>query len=183
MNCVRCGQDFPFTAEFFKKNKSCRSGMERVCRACKKKYLIEWRKANPDKVGAIYARAEAKRKLLPPGTTRCRDKEKEAKRVREYKLRVKFGISSEEYERRHKAQGGVCAICQGLSTRRYFDVDHDHHTREFRGLLCSPCNTSLGLLRERVDLFEAAIRYLKSFSEARSGAEEKLIPFQRGGVS
>lgn len=66
-------------------------------------------------------------------------------------LRWKFGIGLDEYEAMLSAQGGGCAAC-GATTlqarRRYLDVDHDHQSGRVRALLCSPCNTALGLLRE-----------------------------------
>jgi len=39
-------------------------------------------------------------------------------------------------------------------------VDHDHITGKVRGLLCSPCNTGLGMFQENAQLFLKAIQYL-----------------------
>jgi hypothetical protein len=39
-------------------------------------------------------------------------------------------------------------------------LDHDHSTGEFRGLLCSPCNSALGLFKDSTRILYGAIRYL-----------------------
>jgi hypothetical protein len=39
--------------------------------------------------------------------------------------------------------------------------DHDHLTTNLRGLLCSTCNTAIGLIHESVEIAEAIIAYLK----------------------
>ena len=72
-----------------------------------------------------------------------------------------YGIEAGEYERRYRAQGGRCAICQvatGASKR--LAVDHDHKTGKVRGLLCSPCNRFIGRLRDSPEAFLRAHKYL-----------------------
>lgn len=65
-------------------------------------------------------------------------------KVREYELRSRYGISSEEYDRLLQEQGGACAICAGsCPTGRRLAVDHDHETGRVRGLLCATCNQRL----------------------------------------
>lgn len=83
-------------------------------------------------------------------------------------LKRTYGITSQDYQRMHKEQGGKCAICGGegflMNTERHkvkLVVDHDHSTGEVRGLLCHNCNRALGLLHENIKSMEAAIRYLK----------------------
>lgn len=36
-----------------------------------------------------------------------------------------------------------CEICGATSSYRDWDIDHDHDTGEFRGLLCYACNSRL----------------------------------------
>jgi hypothetical protein len=52
-----------------------------------------------------------------------------------------------------------CAICCEPFERTPH-VDHCHKTGSFRGLLCTRCNTAIGLLRDSPDLARAAARYL-----------------------
>lgn len=78
-------------------------------------------------------------------------------------LRVKYGLTLEEYEAMLAKQGGKCAICctsewPGRHNRPH--VDHCHTTGRVRGILCTSCNSGLGRFRDRIDLLEAAIVYL-----------------------
>lgn len=54
-----------------------------------------------------------------------------------------------------------CEICGAASTpRRRLGFDHDHATGEVRGVLCSKCNSALGLLGDDPRLIRAAAEYL-----------------------
>ena len=49
-----------------------------------------------------------------------------------------------------------------IHTRR-FAIDHNHSTGNIRGILCHPCNTSLGLLEESTDKMKQLIFYTENF--------------------
>jgi len=73
----------------------------------------------------------------------------------------KYGLSKERYDLMLWAQDNRCVIC----TTEFSDsvtpvVDHCHNTGEVRGLLCSNCNTALGLFKDNVDRLQKAIQYL-----------------------
>lgn len=93
-----------------------------------------------------------------------RKKAKERKRVFNYEVYIKrvFNLSIEEYQDIYKAQNGQCAICElnFLSLDRRPDIDHCHTTGKVRGLLCSFCNTAIGLLKDGPDLSIKAATYL-----------------------
>ena len=58
--------------------------------------------------------------------------------------------------------GGVCAICGGVSTDgRRLAVDHDHITKDVRGLLCQPCNVGLGVFGDSPEVLRLAADYLE----------------------
>jgi len=40
-------------------------------------------------------------------------------------------------------------------------VDHNHKTSEIRGLLCSRCNTAIGLIQDNAQIALAIYEYLK----------------------
>jgi len=60
-------------------------------------------------------------------------------------LKVRYGLTLEDYDRMLEDQDGKCAICGDIEpSGRRLAVDHDHHTGNIRGLLCLRCNTRLG---------------------------------------
>ena len=78
----------------------------------------------------------------------------------------KFGLDTLTFEKLLHKQQGRCAICNNeLNSSRYsrLSIDHNHTTGNIRGLLCTNCNTALGLLKENISVFERAIAYLKSY--------------------
>ena len=82
--------------------------------------------------------------------------EKQASRVN-----AMYGITPDEYREMHEKQQGKCAICnESPSTKRLLHVDHCHKTNVVRGLLCSGCNTAIGLMKENVQTFLNAVKYL-----------------------
>ena len=90
--------------------------------------------------------------------------------VRAANLRRAYGITVEDYEAMHAAQGGVCAIC-GSESNYYkagalcaLAVDHDHETGKVRGLLCNHCNRAIGMLKDDADVIERAASYVRGIS-------------------
>lgn len=64
------------------------------------------------------------------------------------------GFTQEHYDGCRKLQQDKCAICTRLMIVKKFgfdrlNCDHDHATGEPRGLLCSPCNSGLGMYEKR----------------------------------
>jgi len=77
---------------------------------------------------------------------------------------LKYGLSHDAYMVMVDTQNGQCAIC---GDRSKLVVDHNHETDVVRALLCSPCNTALGLFKEDADRMHAAIRYLEKYQTAQ----------------
>lgn len=80
-----------------------------------------------------------------------------ARHQRKYSLKKKYGLSEADYTQMLEAQGGRCRICGGKPKQNRLAV-HDHETGEIRGLLCGPCNVSLGRLER---YFCGIMAYLK----------------------
>ncbi len=80
-------------------------------------------------------------------------------------LKIKYGIGLEQYQELLAKQNNCCKICKAITPGRKdvkrFAVDHCHTTGKIRGLLCSKCNTAIGLLNENPLLFEEAKKYLE----------------------
>lgn len=128
--CGRCRVSKPYDA--FNKHK--RDGYDFYCKPCKKERHTEWRKANPEKAAAIYAKAARKQN---------------------------YGITQSEYEELLLIHGSTCSLC--LEDKPKLVIDHDHATGKVRGLICHKCNNGLGAFRDDVELLQKAIRYLKEY--------------------
>ena len=78
-----------------------------------------------------------------------------------------FGITGEGYKELLRKQGGTCAVCREPETVKHqngevkmLSVDHCHETDVVRGLLCSRCNTAIGLLQNDPERAASVARYL-----------------------
>jgi hypothetical protein len=133
--CVECLE--PKAIESFYKRSANKDGLDNRCIPCEKARNKAWTDANPEKVSSAGKR---------------------------YRLRIKYGLTLEQYESLLAAQGGGCACCKAITPRgrgTYFVVDHDHETGQIRGLLCNPCNLGIGALGDTIEGVERAARYLR----------------------
>lgn len=73
------------------------------------------------------------------------------------------GITVKDYFEMLEAQKGKCAICSKEPTKRKLFIDHNHQTKEVRGLLCHHCNAGLGHFLDNVFLLANAIQYLRQY--------------------
>lgn len=69
-----------------------------------------------------------------------------------------YGLTRDELDRMIERQQNQCLICKTLLTRPH--IDHDHQTGEIRGVLCSSCNTGLGMFSDNAEFLQSAIEYL-----------------------
>ena len=132
--CSKCKQT-KSSSEFYKNDKL-KSGLDSHCKKCCITATGQWRGNNLDKSNRLKYKS---------------------------KLKIKYGISLEEYESINIAQGKRCRICRTAEfggKRTTFCVDHDHCTGKIRGLLCSNCNNGLGHFRDNTELLSKAIHYL-----------------------
>jgi len=176
--CGTCGLEKPI--EEFPRKKDGKYGRASWCSACNYKKVKEWRSRNPTK------RLEQNRRhyhrhhdhYLQRNRWRyivSHERRLEIARramakvratlgkigMRETRLKWKYGISLEDYNRVLAQQGGVCAICGSHPGRRPLDVDHDHKTGRIRGLLCESCNKALGLFRDDPSILRKAAEYVE----------------------
>ena len=91
---------------------------------------------------------------------------KNKERVRDYGLKRDFNLTPEQYDELYIAQQGCCAIC-GRHQSEFkigLSVDHNHNSKQIRGLLCQQCNTALGSFRVDdvgIDFLICAIKYME----------------------
>jgi hypothetical protein len=115
-----------------------------------KKHLRLAREYHHKNRDRINAKRRAHRKENPSHYTKLRH------------MRI-YGIPPEQFRLMYDAQGGCCLICK-LPGKLV--VDHDHENGEVRGLLCNPCNTALGLLKEDTARMLAMRDYIIQRSDA-----------------
>ena len=72
----------------------------------------------------------------------------------------KYGLTPTDFEQMRQSQGGKCAIC-GVIPKGRLAVDHCHATGEVRQLLCSTCNSGLGMFKDNKEFLKSAISYLE----------------------
>ncbi len=175
----------------FSKNHSAKDGLDHRCKICMKKYLKKYHSSRYQSydLKIVYNKHRSKTcKACGKSFPRTRAFWNRSNSsvdglnvscVRCMALSSNYGATSEEIDLLYKKQKGSCSICKRPHALRYLHVDHDHaiyykkrdglatreqRRRSVRGLLCSPCNKSLGWY-EIVNLFlpsqwEVAKEYL-----------------------
>lgn len=77
------------------------------------------------------------------------------------RVRRKYGLTREQYDLMLWSQDNQCVTCTSeFSSSISPVVDHCHKTGKVRGLLCSNCNTALGLFNDNVDTMQRAREYV-----------------------
>ena len=96
----------------------------------RKDYNKNWRKKNPDYHITYYKN----------------NKDKIRANIRKSKLKSKYGIDIDTYNRLLQEQNECCAICKRHQSKfkRRLAVDHRHSDGRVRGLLCGNCNRLVG---------------------------------------
>lgn len=103
--------------------------------------------------------------------SRCRTCQNEETLIRYYKnpskkrernLQKLYGISLEDYNNLRYSQDYKCGICRRHEEDFWYKlcVDHDHKTGSVRALLCTNCNTGLGVFNDDPKLLKKAMEYL-----------------------
>ncbi len=119
-----------------------------TCKKCGAERLKQWKTANPEKV---FESNEKRKKTLE---------------YRLYEVRrraTNLGLDPDEVVAYYLAHDGRCEICDNppRDGGRDLNIDHDHGTGAFRGLLCDNCNNGLGRFKDNIANLEGAITYLK----------------------
>ena len=136
----RAEQQAAYQSEYYQKNK------DRIAARHKR-----WRESNPERAAAIRS------------AWRAENPDKEAAQLR----RRKYGTCGTEL---FESQGGKCAICAkplvlfGGTRQETACIDHHHESGKVRGILCTNCNTAIGMFDEDQQRMAAAIEYLKALA-------------------
>lgn len=93
----------------------------------------------------------------------CREK-RTPEQLRARQLKFHYGITPEQYAEMNEKQGGLCASCgeppRPDARKKGLFVDHCHDSGKVRALLCSRCNSALGLLDEDPEKILALAAYI-----------------------
>lgn len=148
--CSKCALVKP--VDEFGKARNTKTGLASRCKVCDRKSKAESNARVKERMGSAWRDRQA-------GYT-AKYRERHPDRVAEYErrhnLEYKFGLKIPEYEALLADQGGVCAACGSSPESKRLAVDHDRTCcpgtrscgRCVRGLLCSNCNTALGLVKD-----------------------------------
>jgi len=144
--CNHCNSMLP--ASSFNRNKTLPDGLQSYCRDCHKAYNA-----------ARYQKNRQSPEWKEKDRQRLKDWFK--KNGRASNLRLKYGVTEQQFALASAAVGNACEICgQQCETHKKLSVDHDHDTGLVRGLLCNRCNTGLGKFKDSIELLSAAVEYL-----------------------
>jgi hypothetical protein len=154
--CACCKTEKP--AECYYRDRSKPDGRYVTCKDCAsaQRKASRLRRIAEDPEG----QAELRRKYVR--TYRERHPERVKEQYRKQGYRKKYGMTVEQYEAILESQHGVCAICRNPESGRALAVDHDHTSGGVRSLLCSKCNTAIGLLQDSPELADRVADYLRS---------------------
>lgn len=103
------------------------------CRECAAKKFKAWRTKNLDKI-------------------------LKQDRIKHY-VRT-YGFTQEQAEKFTENRIGSCEICKH---EHPLVVDHNHDTKDLRGLICSFCNSILGYSRDSKEILQSSIAYLEKY--------------------
>ena len=145
----------------YSKDNSKKDGFHTVCKSCQK----QTKSLRLDKAKEV-------RKIhynLNKETSSNYHKVKNANPEVKYKLKEKhllktYDLSLKDLETLKVTQKFKCAICKKHEddcSRKTLFVDHNHDTGKIRGLLCSQCNSAIGLLYDDISILKSAILYLE----------------------
>jgi hypothetical protein len=107
-----------------------------------------------------------KAKILKSTTVWAKNNPERKKEIARDNDLKKKGWTQKRYDSVLKEQHNLCAICK-QSVEGVLDADHKHSVPPVpRGLLCHLCNLGLGVFKDDPVNLEAAIEYLRKYSDA-----------------
>ncbi|MBI3335169.1 MAG: hypothetical protein HY001_01575 [Candidatus Portnoybacteria bacterium] len=145
MKCTECSRNETTHGEFcdscFKETK--------ICRRCQqRKSIFEFEKNQKSIAGKVSRRGECRecRKWRRPISKKAREK----------------------YEKTNPqppiGKPFHCPVCDNTIIRQFKNdvvLDHSHDTSKIRGWICRQCNSSIGMMDEKVSTLQRAIKWIR----------------------
>lgn len=103
---------------------------------------------------------------LAPSHLFCSDECKDRSFQNSYYMST-YGISIDEVEKLLDDNNHECMICKSKGFKMHESalfnlvIDHCHHNKNVRGVLCHNCNRGLGLFKDSIENLLSAISYLE----------------------
>lgn len=140
-----------------------REGNRRRNRAYRERHKDRLRESDREKSRRWYHNNIEKARLAQrehKRRTYATNKEK----IRWAKIMSAYGLTKQQFEELLAKQGGTCAGCDTSEPGgRGWQVDHCHGTGRVRGILCSKCNTGIGLANDDPEVLGRWIEYLRCY--------------------
>lgn len=154
--CSKCGGTERYTSSY--NCKPCGVARANADPEAKREAMREHRQANPE----IYRERDRARHGDARRAASLATYYKNPEKARAGQLKRMYGLTPEAWDGMFAKQAGTCAICSDDLRRGTGGaaVDHCHKTGRVRALLCAPCNTAIGLLKEDPAVLDAAKAYL-----------------------
>lgn len=147
MNCKVCNENKAITEFEHQKN---RPNPRKICKSCRYE-----RKLKTTTKDQIERRNATRRKNAAAGKYKLANKK--------WYLKNLYGLEYEDFINMLQSQGHKCKICTcdlNSIDKSKVHVDHSHSTGKVRGILCSACNTAIGLFKENMNSLMNALAYL-----------------------
>lgn len=164
--CTACDKSLPL--DDFHREKRSATGYQRWCRDCSNNYRRDVYAARP----AVRQRSKEARQRQY-----VKNPQHVIQRTRKNEMLKKYGLSWEQYQALLLLQNNRCALCETDEPRGQgsWHIDHNHDTGEVRGLLCHPCNTSLGVWEKLMKQFgiEKIARYIANAAVAKHPSKKR----------
>lgn len=125
-----------YTRSYKDRNGNIHKYPDSKCKDCKNAYSRNYNNVNKDALKNLHKE--------------WRDKSK----IRLSQIKYNYNLTEEEYEALPKA----CEVCGNTEN---LCIDHDHITGKVRGVLCSRCNSALGLLGDSKEVILKLASYIE----------------------
>lgn len=150
--CSKCNKEQPLSSFGVFKSKG-KEYLRGRCNTCRSNMEKKARKENLE----VFKERDRKKYIKAVK----KDKEGLAAKYKNTRLKKMYGVTLQEFEDMALKLNYKCEICkQKNKVHKDLVIDHNHNTGGVRGLLCSQCNSALGLLKDSPEVLSEALKYL-----------------------
>ena len=127
-----------YTRSYKDRNGNIHKYPDSKCKDCKNAYSRNYNNVNKDALKNLHKEWAERNKS----------------KIRLSQIKYNYNLTEEEYEALPKA----CEVCGNTEN---LCIDHDHITGKVRGVLCSRCNSALGLLGDSKEVILKLASYIE----------------------